>query len=304
MEKVLTKKILCDYEEVVVQAKQAPNASEDKDPAIADRATLVRNDETPLVLQYLSALVPSKRSAFTLAEVLITLGIIGVVAALTIPNAINNARERKKVVKLKKVYAQLSEVYDRATNEKGFIKDRLAKYPGMYEPNSHVAFRNYFMTYFKVIREGDYSNATAYAAEWNYISGTSWIYARDCNTFATFLDNSDTAYIFSLVPNNCTSSFGAMADNIPICGEIFVDLYPNPKSLSKPEWKDYPKRTVGRDIFLFHVTKDSIVPAGVSSDLSECYKRGFACTQWVLLNENMDYLHCNDLSWSGKHKCK
>ena len=27
-------------------------------------------------------------------------------------------------------------------------------------------------------------------------------------------------------------------------------------------------------------------------------------TAWVLHNENLDYLHCNDLSWDGKHSCR
>ena len=30
----------------------------------------------------------------------------------------------------------------------------------------------------------------------------------------------------------------------------------------------------------------------------------YSCTAWVLYNENMDYLHCDDLSWTGKTKCK
>ena len=37
----------------------------------------------------------SRKVAFTLAEVLITLGIIGVVAALTLPSVINNFREKQ-----------------------------------------------------------------------------------------------------------------------------------------------------------------------------------------------------------------
>ena len=31
---------------------------------------------------------------------------------------------------------------------------------------------------------------------------------------------------------------------------------------------------------------------------------GYGCTAWVLQNENLDYLHCNDLSWDGKHSCR
>ena len=41
-------------------------------------------------------------SAFTLAEVLITLAIIGVVAAVTIPSLVNKYQERVKITKLKK----------------------------------------------------------------------------------------------------------------------------------------------------------------------------------------------------------
>ncbi len=37
---------------------------------------------------------------------------------------------------------------------------------------------------------------------------------------------------------------------------------------------------------------------------SENKNNGYACTRWILLNENMDYLHCDDLSWDGNSKCK
>ena len=33
------------------------------------------------------------------------------------------------------------------------------------------------------------------------------------------------------------------------------------------------------------------------------YVNGAGCAAWVLLNENLDYLHCADLSWNGKKKC-
>lgn len=44
----------------------------------------------------------NRKTAFTLAEVLITLGIIGVVAALTLPSLIQSYREKETVAKLKK----------------------------------------------------------------------------------------------------------------------------------------------------------------------------------------------------------
>ena len=46
--------------------------------------------------------------AFTLAEVLITLGIIGIVAAMTIPTLIANYQKKQTVSKLQKAYSTLS----------------------------------------------------------------------------------------------------------------------------------------------------------------------------------------------------
>ena len=53
-----------------------------------------------------------KRQAFTLAEVLITLGIIGVVAALTIPTLVNNYRKKQFETGLKKEYSVLLQALD------------------------------------------------------------------------------------------------------------------------------------------------------------------------------------------------
>ena len=46
-----------------------------------------------------------QKPAFTLAEVLITLGIIGVVAAMTMPSLMQNYRDKELIVKTKKTYA-------------------------------------------------------------------------------------------------------------------------------------------------------------------------------------------------------
>ena len=49
-----------------------------------------------------------ERFGFTLAEVLITLGIIGVVAAITIPNLMTHLRNKKLESQFKKTYAELN----------------------------------------------------------------------------------------------------------------------------------------------------------------------------------------------------
>ena len=50
-----------------------------------------------------------KFTGFTLAEVLITLGIIGVVAALTLPSVINNYRKQELITRLKKSYTVINQ---------------------------------------------------------------------------------------------------------------------------------------------------------------------------------------------------
>ena len=51
-----------------------------------------------------------KRTAFTLAEVLITLGIIGVVAAMTLPALINKTKNKELHTAFLKTYAELNQV--------------------------------------------------------------------------------------------------------------------------------------------------------------------------------------------------
>ncbi len=56
--------------------------------------TSFRPSANPLITQSLSHLITSQKAAFTLAEVLITLAVIGIVAALTLPGLIQNHNEK------------------------------------------------------------------------------------------------------------------------------------------------------------------------------------------------------------------
>ncbi|MBQ3310761.1 type II secretion system protein [bacterium] len=64
---------------------------------------------------YNSSLSTVHSHAFTLAETLIVMGIIGVVAALTIPNVNKNTGRAESITRFKKVYAELNEALYRAT---------------------------------------------------------------------------------------------------------------------------------------------------------------------------------------------
>ena len=69
---------------------------------------------------------PLKKPAFTLAEVLITLGIIGIVAAMTLPTVINRANEKQWQVAYKKAYSTIQQAFLRA-QENGEIVDITSK---------------------------------------------------------------------------------------------------------------------------------------------------------------------------------
>lgn len=63
------------------------------------------------------------RKAFTLAEVLITLSIIGVVAAMTLPTLIQKQERKEYSVRLKKFYSMMSQAILLAENEFGEIEN-------------------------------------------------------------------------------------------------------------------------------------------------------------------------------------
>ena len=49
------------------------------------------------------------KKAFTLAEVLLTLAVIGVVAAMTLPSLIQNTQKQQYFTAFKKIYSDLSQ---------------------------------------------------------------------------------------------------------------------------------------------------------------------------------------------------
>ena len=77
----------------------------------------------PTYFKDLAAWLPSrlaaKKSAFTLAEVLITLGIIGVVAALTIPNVVSNYKKKVVETRLAKLYSVLNQAVELSEEKNG-----------------------------------------------------------------------------------------------------------------------------------------------------------------------------------------
>ena len=96
-----------------------------------------------------------KRIAFTLAEVLITLGIIGIVVALTIPNLVQGYRKHVVETRLKEFYTITQQAFKMAEVDNGDITNwgkgdyTYVANPDVYFSNSDVWFSKYISPYLK-----------------------------------------------------------------------------------------------------------------------------------------------------------
>ncbi len=82
---------------------------------------------------------------FTLAEVLITLGIIGVVAAITIPNMINNSKAAKLRSQFLKAHSSVQQAY------RLMLADDISIDPKDY--STHGTFYKMYMNYFQGVTD-------------------------------------------------------------------------------------------------------------------------------------------------------
>ena len=94
-----------------------------------------------------------RRAAFTLAEVLITLAIIGVVAAMTIPTLVVNYQKKATATKVRKAYSELAQALKMAQAEHGDPNTwQVIKYSDSAE-NSEWFVDTYLRPYLKIARD-------------------------------------------------------------------------------------------------------------------------------------------------------
>lgn len=87
------------------------------------------------------------RLAFTLAEVLVTLGILGVVAAMTMPTLVGNYQKKSYVTQLSKVCNEIQQAALKYKNDKNAINLREA---GL---TSQAEIKNFLHNNFKVVSD-------------------------------------------------------------------------------------------------------------------------------------------------------
>jgi len=194
-----------------------------------------------------------KRLAFTLAEVLITLGIIGVVAALTIPTLMANYQKVQYVTGLKKAYAEITEALKLMANDHG-CPDNL-KCTGIFDGDNDM-LGNEFKKYIKVAKDcgtktynpNDENTKCTSATVDDFYDGSDG--RSDANTVYEGYYNFITADGFSVTlanyDGNCESNDVDSAPDLnlsKVCGLVYIDV----NGLKGPN-------NEGRDIFSFLIT--------------------------------------------------
>lgn len=195
-----------------------------------------------------------KNYAFTLAEVLITLGIIGVVAALTIPILMANINNTDLKVKWKQTYSQFAQATAMIMQENGGTMQNLCA-----GTDPHNCFLNFYESKLKLIKRC--ASASGCGSSNLYFSDNSSAAVWNINyTPAAVLPNGSVFHLYSYGANaaiyaqNC--SYGGMFAKTA-CAYVQVDV-----NGSKGPDK------IGTDVFAFAIFSDGISPWGVNDYFS------------------------------------
>jgi len=210
------------------------------------------------------------KKAFTLAEVLITLGIIGVVAALTLPSLIANQKKQALRAGLKKNYSVISQALEKMQQDLG---EMIA--PDTY---SGKTFKPLYQKYFNVAKDCGWINC---------IPNTNCdykAYINNTKTGCTFFDDGQ----FILQDGSLIAIENPTADagwGFRVWISVDVNGYQKPPN------------TWGQDMFTFEIMPDGrLLPMGAEgtyySETDYCSTtstdkyNGIACTNRALYDES------------------
>ena len=126
-------------------------------------------------------------AAFTLAEVLITLGIIGVVAAMTMPSLITNYQKKQTVTQLKKAYTELSQVIKSAEQENGMIETWDVSSMLKGQEGADRFANEFLIPYIKVIKKCFPSTSECWADDVYNLNGVKYSYLGNRAEFNSFV---------------------------------------------------------------------------------------------------------------------
>ncbi len=232
------------------------------------------------------------KRAFTLAEVLITLTIIGVIAAITVPVLYQNYWEHQAVSGLKKAYSTFTNAITKSISEQGPI----ASWDFIDESNANqqnTKFVRDILPNLSIFKDCGFTQNDICFAISKYrrmnSNKSNEDYNRYANTYKIVL-NDGTSAAFRLRFPKCTKNVGSNVHLKNVCGDVYIDI----------NGHKAPNQN-GKDLFEFWVTTEGIYPKGTKAedgnsdsrlDNSCCAKtkNGYGCSGWVITTGNMDYL--------------
>ena len=231
-----------------------------------------------------------RKIAFTLAEVLITLGIIGVVAALTLPSVIQNYKKQVTVSQLKKAYSTLGQVAQKAFADNG---------PAVFEEGAELKgddvktfFDTYWLPYFK--------GAEVYPINKKPILNNSEVNCKDCYLFL----NGGYATVQVFTSYNLGRIFFSTADGMTYF--VYMITWVNNKydengniisqdgvyTSNQLVYVDVngtkPPNTFGKDVFAFNIDFNNGVVRPKSDNFSQtgidydCKTYGTSCAAKIM----------------------
>jgi len=249
-----------------------------------------------------------KLLAFTLAETLIVMGVIGIVSALTLPNLNSSTGDKEKVAKVKKIYQNLSDAYGRAEAIYGPLPDWFVNDNTQASQITRFGERlTEFTKNQKICGYVQTDGACWTPGPTKYINGSNWgSLGMGLGTFYKFI-LADGTPVAIIVPQSTSWSGN---DGVVT---VYFDIDGTTKG----------KNTLGKDVFGFSILAPNghyeIYPGGERDIGNEtnfkdkCWNAdGCGCMAWVLQNDNMDYLKLDSqgkcpngtiLSWSNT-SCK
>jgi prepilin-type N-terminal cleavage/methylation domain-containing protein len=219
--------------------------------------------------------------AFTLAEVLITLLIIGVIASLVVPNLINDSQNEEFYTLLKKDYSALSDA------SKRMLMDAGGNFSG-YLTSSSV-MREKFSEYMVFTKECTYNEHGCFHAgtnTWKTLHGDDgWL---DNTIDVTVILNNGGLLRFGSDSSTCSVNYGTGTPAQYSCGWMHLDV----NGFKGPN-------VLGRDIYALWITRTGIYPFGMYKDIVSdlnvfCNKNstdpwsGRGCAAKVLKGDKVD----------------
>lgn len=195
----------------------------------------------------------TRRLAFTLAEVLIVLGIVGIVAEMTVPVIVNNVNEATYNAGVKKAYSTLSQALLRIQADQG----GLVNIGNGTSSANRAALRTEFEPYIVFLKKDTPNNLftplnyTMYKT--NVFSGFPW-----AETDQTAAITADGMYIYFNNLTNCNNR-----GTLQACANIQIDINgpkgPNQYGVDMHSFSIYVKNGV-----------QAVTPEGTPGDTMGC----------------------------------